>query len=45
MKNKQYKKVKEVNIWATHYDFLQGSHWADQRDSHNEVIMTSLWGQ
>ena len=24
---------------------LQGSYWADQMDSHNEVIMTSLQGQ
>ena len=24
---------------------LQGSYWADQKDSHNEVIMTSLQGQ
>ena len=30
---------------TTHYDTLQGSYWADQKDSHNEVIMTSLQGQ
>ena len=26
---------------TTHYDTLQGSYWADQKDSLNEVIMTS----
>ena len=31
------------NSGTTHYD--QGSYWADQKDSHNEVIMTSLHGQ
>ena len=30
---------------TTHYDTLQGSYGADQKDSHNEVIMTSLQGQ
>ena len=30
------------NTGITHYDSLQGSYWADQKDSHNEVIMTSL---
>ena len=30
---------------TTHYDTLQGSYRADQKDSHNEVIMTSLQGQ
>ena len=29
---------------TTHYDSLQESYWADQKDSHNEVIMTSLQG-
>ena len=33
------------NTGTTHYDSLQGSDWADQRDSCNEVIMTSLQGQ
>ena len=33
------------NTGTTHYDPLQGSYWADQKDSHNEVIMTSLQGQ
>ena len=33
------------NTGTTHYDSLQGSYWTDQRDSHNEVIMTSLLGQ
>ena len=26
-------------------DFLHGSYWADQKDSQNKVIMTSLQGQ
>ena len=30
------------NSGTTHYGSLQGSYWADQEDSHNEVIMTSL---
>ena len=30
------------NSGTTHYDSLQGSYWADQKDGHNEVIMTSL---
>ena len=30
---------------TTHYDSLQGSNWADQKDSRNEVIITSLQGQ
>ena len=33
------------NIGTTHHDSLQGSYWVDQKDSHNEVIMTSLQGQ
>ena len=33
------------NTGTTHYDSLQGSYWADQKDSHYEVIMTSLLGQ
>ena len=33
------------NTGTTHYDSLQGSYWADQKDSHNEVIMTFLQGQ
>ena len=33
------------NTGTTHYDSLKGSYWADQKDSHNEVIMTSLQGQ
>ena len=33
------------NTGTTHYDSLQGSYWADQRDSRNEVIMISLLGQ
>ena len=33
------------NTGTTHYDSLQGSYWADQKDSHNKVIMTSLQGQ
>ena len=33
------------NSGTTHYDSLQGSYWADQKDSHNEVIMISLQGQ
>ena len=33
------------NTGTAHYDSLQGSCWADQKDSHNEVIMTSLQGQ
>ena len=33
-----------INSGTTHYDSLQGSDWADQKDSHNEVIMTSLQG-
>ena len=24
---------------------LQGAYWADHKDSHNEVMMTSLMGQ
>ena len=30
---------------TTHYDSLQASYSADQKDSHNEVIITSLQGQ
>ena len=30
------------NTGNTHYVSLQGSYWADQRNIHNEVIMTSL---
>ena len=30
------------NTGTTHYDSLQESYWADQKDSHYEVIMTSL---
>ena len=35
------------NSSTTHYDSLQGlyMYWADQKDSHNEVIITSLQGQ
>ena len=33
------------NTGTTHYDSLKGSYWADQKDSHNEVILTSLQGQ
>ena len=33
------------NTGTTHYDSLQGSYWADQKNSHNEVIMTFLLGQ
>ena len=33
------------NTGTTHYDSLQGSFWSDQKNSHNEVIMTSLLGQ
>ena len=33
------------NTGTTHYDSLQASYWADHKDSHNEVIMTSLQGQ
>ena len=33
------------NTGTTHYDSLQGSYWAEQKDSHYEVIMTSLLGQ
>ena len=33
------------NSGTTHNDSLQGSYLADQKDSHNEVIMTSLHGQ
>ena len=29
------------NTGTTPYDSLQESYWADQKDSHNEVIMTS----
>ena len=29
------------NTGTTYFDSLQGSHWADERDSHNEVIMAS----
>ena len=29
------------NTGTTHYDSLQGSFWSDQKNSHNEVIMTS----
>ena len=38
---------KKLSIYSgtTHYDTLQGSYWADQKDSHNEVIMNSLQGQ
>ena len=48
--SKVLSKVKEVkkmsNITgATHKKSLQGSYWADQNDSHNKVIMTSLQGQ
>ena len=41
---KRHKKISN-NTGTTHYDSLQGSYWADQKDSHNEVIMTSLQGQ
>ena len=42
--------IKDIHIWAnsggtTHYDSLQRLFWADQKDSHNDVIMTSLQGQ
>ena len=30
---------------TTHYDSLQKSYWADQKDSHNAVIMTFIQGQ
>ena len=30
---------------TTHYDSLQGSFWSDQKNSHNEVITTSLPGK
>ena len=33
------------NTGTTHYDSLHGSYWADQKDSRNVVIMTSLQGQ
>ena len=33
------------NSGTTHYDSLQGSYWEEQKNSHNEVIMTSLQGQ
>ena len=33
------------NSGTTHFDSIQGLHWADQKVSHNEVIMTSLQGQ
>ena len=33
------------NTGTTHYDSLQGLYWADQKNSHNEVIMTSFQGQ
>ena len=39
------KKKLSNNSGTTHYDSIQGSYWADQKDSHNEVIMTSLQGQ
>ena len=39
------KLLKSNNTGTTHYESLQGIYWADQKDSHNEVIMTSLQGQ
>ena len=33
------------NTGTTHYYSLQESYWEDQKDSLNEVIMTSLQGQ
>ena len=40
---------KDIKIWAIIVIplimTLQGSSWADQKDSHNEVIMTFLQGQ
>ena len=40
----RHKKLSNKN-GTTHYDSLQVSYWADQKDSHNEVVMTSLQGQ
>ena len=40
-----FEKYLSNNTGTTHYDSLQGSYWADQKDSHNEAIMTSLLGQ
>ena len=30
------------NTGSTHYYSLQGSYWADQKDSHNEVITGAI---
>ena len=32
------------NTGTTHYASLLGSFWSDQKNSHNEVIITSYWG-
>ena len=41
----EFKLERHRNLSNNSGTTLEGSYWADQKDSHNEVIMTSLQGQ